>query len=307
MELRSVNSSFAKVFPVVYQDIQKSISDWRSSFLKVSRPGIYLGNERILVITTFGHKLILDTTDLNSLKPLLSQSPSDLVLSALFSTLHTMHSSYVYVEPSHSFHPINITFLMKRCENSLRVVSSSKEKLFDVAKNLYLNDLDDKLTCIESSYWKAIQAPLKPVPLSVLDPYSSLIKQEAEASKDRILGGSFAAFEKSLAKSSEMFLEELVGDDFIDLRAVVIERASFAQVQDNDLENMFLLNPSCYWLVYLNAEDPLGQEAVFAKIAKAKAVGYGIWQLPDFRVFDIEKKTLPVFGKWILLATSYLV
>jgi hypothetical protein len=139
-----------------------------------------------------------------------------------------------------------------------------------------------------------------------LDPYGYKPNQASEYKKT-ISGASFSAFEQALITFNESSLEKFLGTDFMNLRGVIIERASFAQIQDSDLEDMFLLNPSCYWLVHISAEDPLGQQAVFNKLAKAKAVGYGIWQLPDFRVFDMENMTLPVFGKWILLATSDLV
>lgn len=298
--------SFAGLFPEVYREVQKLMAHWHNHLLKVSRIGMYLGNRQMIVLSTFGHKLILDTKDFNSLKPLLRPSPSDLAMCALFPVLHTQHSSYLYIQPSSAFHPINMASLMKNETNTLRVIAQREQDLFDVAKNLHLNDLEDRLIPIASSYWTPIIGNCELPPLQAMEPYSKEAI-ENESSPIELLPRSFERFEKKICRSQDASLELIAGEDFMNLRGVIIERASFSQVLDEDLESMALLNPGCFWLVYLCAEDPSPSEAIFNKLNKAKSVGYHIWKLPDFKAYDLEKKELPMLGKWLLLTQKGLV
>lgn len=299
----SVKLSFSKRFPELYKDIQKTISDWHRNFLQISRPNVYLGGEKLMALTTFGHKIILETTDLQSLKPLLRQSPTDLVLSALLVALHTVHSNYLYVQPSHSFHPINIASLVKKSETTIHVVADTASKLFEIATNLHLNDLEDSAHFVQGSHWKPKADFFQKKPLSSLEPTNTIDK--TNSSKFDTKQADYDAFVKTIAEHHSPLLENLMGDDFINLRAIIFEKSSLHQLEESDLDNMLLFNPSCYWLVFLSPESEAVDALALSRLTHAKNLGYEIWQLPNFAVF--EPTHIPAFGKWLLLTNPSFV
>lgn len=297
MESGFIKASFAKRFPQLYQVIQKAIDKWHHDFLKASRPSVYLGGEKLLALTTFGHKIILNTTDLQSIKPLLRQSPSDLVLSALFASLHTPHANYLYIQPSHSFHPICLASLVKKTGTLAYIVADTAPKLFEIASNLHLNDLEDNVCFIQGLSWRPKADFFHKRPLEALEPVSTVDK--TCASKFDTKQSTYDAFAKNLTTYSTNLLEELVGDEFVNLRAIIFEKSSLHKLQESDFKSILLLKPSCYWLLFLSSESKEIDSLALDKLKYAKNLGYEIWQLPNFAAFDASQ--VPAFGKWLLL------
>jgi hypothetical protein len=244
----------------------------------------------------FGHKLILDTQDFHALKPLFRPTPIDLVLCALFNVIHGPHARYLFIHPSHAFHLFQPASLSRG--QAIRIISS-RDSLWDIAQNFALNEMEVEPVFIESAYWKRHPAAPIAAPLQSLEPYP-----ESEVDLSPVPEGLPEAFEAQIQKNNSSNLEALLGDDFLNMRAIVFERSSFGQIQSQDLQSLALLNPGCCLLVYICAQD-LSKEQVLEKMRQACECGYLLWQLPHFKPLDPKVLEFSPFGKWILLTSAY--
>jgi hypothetical protein len=301
MAIAGSMSSLKTSQPDFFSKYNHLIQSWRHHYLRSGRPASYLGDEKILACSNFGHSYVSSTTNLEALKPLFIPSASDLAISALMTVLHQRISFYLHVNMSSCFHSLNTAYL---CQNKGQIFLAEEDPslLYHWATNFYLNDLHEQAHFYYHKGWKSCEKKKLETPYHVLENKVVTNKNQNIVNP----GIDQDTFTDSISSIDSLDEEALFDDRAISrVRGIMIDDTARLPCPDTDFKRLTTLNLNCYFLVRIGAIHYQGWSEISQRW---KSKGYQFWQLPNLKEYngpfssDSPSKSHSAFSRWVLLA-----